>query len=141
MKNISKLTKIIVAKMSKTPAEIRFEKSRKKLSTALKELDAAIQKKLHEGAIETKIMDIGNEEDSEAKAKIIEQSETISNLNSEINTLQKNLSILGRESEFLHIKNKIFAEKLAAIRNQQSILIEEIETDLIRIESIIKTEE
>lgn len=127
--------------MSKTPAEIRFEKSRKKLSTALKELDAAIQKKLHEGAIETKIMDIGNEEDSEAKAKIIEQSETISNLNSEINTLQKNLSILGRESEFLHIKNKIFAEKLAVIRNQQSILIEEIETDLIRIESIIKTEE
>ncbi len=127
--------------MSKTPAEIRFEKSRKKLSTALKELDAAIQKKLHEGAIETKIMDIGNEEDSEARAKIIEQSETISNLNSEINALQKNLSILGRESEFLHIKNKIFAEKLAAIRNQQSTLIEEIEADLVMIESIIKTEE
>ncbi|MES2961985.1 MAG: hypothetical protein V4694_06335 [Pseudomonadota bacterium] len=127
--------------MSKTPAEIRFEKSRKKLSTALKDLDETIQRKLHEGAIETKIMDIGNEEDSEVRAKIIEQSETISNLNSEINALQKNLSTLGRESEFLHTKNKIFAEKLAAIRNQQSTLIEEIEADLVRIEDIIKTEE
>jgi hypothetical protein len=41
----------------------------------------------------------------------------------------------------LHIKNKIFAEKLAVIRNQQSTLIEEIEADLVRIEDIIKTEE
>lgn len=122
--------------MAKTPAEIRFDKARKRMAHAFENLEDAMKRKLHEEAIESRMIVAGD-----ADAEIIEQATTIQNLNLEINNLQKSLSELGRESEFLNTKNKIFAEKLGAIRSEQMALIEAIESDLVKISDAIKSEE
>lgn len=123
--------------MTKTHAEIRFENARKRLSHALENLEDVMKRKLHEEAIESRMIRAADDSDAE----ILEQATTIQNLNLEINNLQKALSDLGRETEFLNTKNKIFAEKLSAIRGEQLGLIEAIETDLAKISEAIKIEE
>jgi len=123
--------------MRKTPAEFRFEKARKRLSHALENLENEMKKKLHEEAIESRMISAAND----SAATVIEQAITIQNLTLEVNNLQQSLSDLGRETEFLNVKNKVFAEKLAAIRSQQMNLIEEIENDLAKIANAIKSEE
>ena len=123
--------------MTKTHSEARFEKARSRLSGALLELEEVTKKKLHEARIETKIFDVDDDFNG-GRAKLVEQSEVIQNLSLEVNNLQKNLSALGRESEFLHEKNKIFAQKIAGIRTEQSCLIEAIEADVAGLEEIIK---
>lgn len=123
--------------MEKTHADIRFEKARKRLTHALENLEDVMKKKLHEEAIESRMIGVSND----AEATIIEQSITIQNLTLEVNSLQQALSELGRETEFLNTKNKIFAEKLAAIRKNQLGFIEAIESDLVKISAAIKIEE
>jgi hypothetical protein len=137
MKPTSKSTKIIEAKMSQTHAEVRFEKARKRLSLSLKNLEDVMKKKLHEEAIESRMIS----SHSESSTKIVEQSITIQNLTLEVNNLQNSLSELGRETEFLNVRNKIFAEKLKSIRAAQLGLIEEVENDLAKISDAIKSEE
>lgn len=127
--------------MKNSSTELRFDNARKRLADALKSLEESVKKKLHEGAIGSKMLDVGHEDFDGAQAKLIEQAVTIENLNSEINNLQKNLSLLGRDTEFMNTKNKIFAEKINEIRTQQSDLIIAIETDLAQIEEIINNKE
>lgn len=123
--------------MTKTGAEIKFEKARKRLSKALQSLEDVIKKKLHQEAIESRMIGAT----SDVEVKIIEQNSMIQNLTLEVNSLQQALSDLGRDTEFLNTKNKIFAEKLAIIRQKQLQFIEAIESDLVKISAAIKTEE
>jgi hypothetical protein len=123
--------------MTKTHAEFRFEKARQRLSNALENLEDAMKRKLHEEAIESRMIGAADN----AAATVMEQEITIQNLTLEVNNLQQSLSDLGRETEFSNIKNKIFAEKLAAIRDQQMSLIAAVESDLAKIAQAIKDEE
>ncbi len=123
--------------MSKTPAEFRFEKARQRLSHALENLEDAMKRKLHEEAIESRMIGAADS----AAATVMEQEIIIQNLTLEVNNLQQSLSDLGRETEFSNVKNKIFAEKLAAIRDQQMSLIAAVESDLAKIAQAIKDEE
>ncbi len=126
--------------MSKTHAEIRFEKARKRLSDALSDLEKTTKKKLQEDVVDSKIFDVTAADSQRSQAKLIQQSELIKNLNTEINILQKNLSDLGKENEFLNAKNKAFSEKLIEVRSKKETLITAIESDLLRIEEILKNE-
>jgi len=127
--------------MSKNAAEIRFENARKRLSTALKELENVMKEKLHESAIEARMIDRDEDGGSSHHAKLIEQSTIIENLNSEINNLQKNLLEVGKQSDFLNEKNKVLGEKLGKFRERGASLVEAIEADIARIAEVIKNEE
>ena len=123
--------------MAKTHAELRFDNARKRLSHTLENLEDVMKRKLHDEAIESRMIAAADDSDT----TVVEQGITIQNLNLEINNLQKALSDLGRETEFLNIKNKVFADKLSEIRTQQLDLIAAVESDLVKISDAIKTEE
>jgi septal ring factor EnvC (AmiA/AmiB activator) len=138
MKSILKLTKIIAAKMSKSASEIRFENTRKKLANAFKNLEEIIKEKLHEAATNATMMNLSDQDSENIHSKFLEQEQLIQQLNKEINNLQKSLSELGKESEFLREKSYIMAAKFNDISVQKKTLLEAIEADLIRIEEVIK---
>jgi CII-binding regulator of phage lambda lysogenization HflD len=123
--------------MIQTHANIRFEKARKRLSSALENLEDVVKNKLHEEASSSRI--ISAKEESETK--LAQQEIIIQNLTLEINNLQQSLSDLGRETEFLNTKNQIFAEKLAKLRQERLEIIAEISEDLNKIFSAIKVGE
>lgn len=123
--------------MSKSASEIRFEKSRKRLSEVLKNLEEVVKEKIHETALDSKMIDISDRNNESSRGQIIEQAAVIQNLNSEINKLQKNLSDLGSESEFLTEKNKLLGERIQELRTQSKSLIDAIEADLLHIEEAI----
>lgn len=127
--------------MTKTHAEIRFEKARKKLSESLQNLEDIIKNKLHETAIQSKMIDVSANDIENNQAMILEQANTIQNLSHEINNLQQNLLQVGKETEFLNEKNRVFAERLKIFGKYQAQAIEAIEVDLTRIEEIINNEE
>ncbi len=123
--------------MTKNLANIRFEKARKRLANALENLEDTIKDKLHDEASTSRI--VSAKEESEIK--IAQQEIIIQNLNIEINNLQQNLSDLGRETEFLNTKNKIFAEKLEKLRQERLEIIDEISAELQKIFNAIKVGE
>jgi chromosome segregation ATPase len=125
--------------MAKTHAETRFETARKRLSESLKTLEKTVKEKLHQAAIESKMLDV-SENEEEAQAKVVQQETIIQNLNEEINNLQKNLSDLGKEADFLNEKNRTLSEKISDSRNEKKSLLEAIEADLTKIENIINKE-
>jgi hypothetical protein len=127
--------------MTKNHAEIRFEKARKKLSESLQNLEDIIKNKLHETAIQSKMIDVSAHDIENNQAMIVEQANTIQNLSHEINNLQENLLQVGKETEFLNEKNRVFAERLESFRKYQAQAVEAIEVDLARIEEIINNEE
>ena len=116
MKNTSKSTRITVVKMTELVAEIRFEKARERLSEALKNLEEVVKKKFHEEAIYSRMIDGDNNGYSVSQSRMIEQSQIIQNLNSEINNLQKNLSELGKETDFLREKNEMLIRKITKMK-------------------------
>jgi exonuclease VII small subunit len=127
--------------MTKISAKVRFENARNKLSEALNNLEKTTQKKLREGTVETKVFNLSKNDVESFEAKLIQQSQIIENLNLEINQLQKSLSDLGAESEFLHERNKNLAEKLSQNHILQADLIKAVELDLAGIEELIKEED
>ena len=135
MKNTSKLTKIIAAKMTKISAELKFEKSRKRLASALKNLEEVIKFKISETAIQSRAIGF---EDSGYQTKFSEQTFAIQSLGKEVNYLQKTLSDLGKELEFTKTQNQIFGEKMKQIRSEATHLADVIELDLTRIEELLK---
>lgn len=124
--------------MSQTHAEIRFEKARKRLSAALKNLEEVVKEKLHEASVNATMMSVSDDDTNSAHAKLVEQETVIQKLNSEINNLQKNLSDLGKETEFLNEKNKVLGQRIAEFRTQGSSLIEAIEAELLSIEEVLE---
>jgi len=126
--------------MSKTHAENRFEKSRKRLAQVLKNLEEVVKDKIHETAINAKMIDVSDDIASSANARLIEQSSMIQNLNEEINNLQKNLSELGKETESLSEENKNLTAKFNKFQKECKKLVEEIEADIIKIEEVINND-
>ncbi len=110
----------------------RFQKARKRLSEALKSLEDITKEKIHETAMQKGIVD---------NNRAIEESIVIQNLNKEVNNLQQNLEELGDELELANRKNKTLTEKINNYRSKGFSLVNAIETDLARIEDIIKQNE
>lgn len=118
-------------------AKLKFEQSRKRLSDTLKNLEEVVQDKIHETAIDSKMIDVSDDSSAAASAKVIEQEAVIQNLNEEINKLQKNLSELGNENEFLNEKAKVLGTKFNEFREQGKKLLDAIEVELASIEGAI----
>ena len=121
----------------KNAAEIRFENARKKLSDALHDLEKTLKQKIHQAAIESRIIN-HNETGSRLETKVFEQETIIQTLNQEINNLQKLLADLGNEIEFISEKNKMITKKTEDFRIQGPNLIKAIESDLASIENLLK---
>jgi hypothetical protein len=123
--------------MSKNFAETRLKKARSKLFSTIDNLEYLVQRKVKESTIQAKMIDVSEEYDSDLKMKIVEQDATIENLNSEINNLQRELERAGVEIEFLNERNKIAIEKMTKMQNRAKQIIEEIESDLVKISDTI----
>lgn len=124
--------------MSKTSAaQQRFESARERLAEALKTLECVMISKIHETAIAAKMSSTDNN-DPAMLAKVFEQETTITNLQQEINKIQKAMEEIGKENEFQKEKNSFFADKMFKFKSQGSNLIQAIENDLVRIQEIIK---
>lgn len=124
--------------MAQTHAEIRFEKARKRLSGALKNLEEVVKEKLHEASINATMISVSDDGDSAAHAKTVEQETIIQKLQSEINNLQNGLSDLGKENEFLNDRSKAMGSKISEFREKTSSLVEAIEADLLHIEEVLE---
>jgi hypothetical protein len=124
--------------MSKTHSEIRFDKARKKLSDAFKNLEDVMKQKLHEAAIQSTMIRASEHDVGGRQAQIVEQLATIQSLNLEINNLQKNLINAGNETDFLNEKNKLLADKFAKLQKESLCFIETIETDITLIEEVMQ---
>jgi chromosome segregation ATPase len=106
----------------------RFDRSRKNLSAALKNLEEAIKEKVREASLLA-----GSDADSE-----VEQQAAINKLNEEVNRLQNELSELGKEVEFLTEKNKILWQRIENFDQQKNDLVIAIEADLALIHEVIE---
>ncbi len=126
--------------MTKTIAETRFEKARKRLSEALKNIEAVIKDKISEVDFQARIVDADDNYETAAEAVIAEQKATIKHLNSEINRLQKSMAEVGSEVEFLNEKNHILSKRKDDFVKQKNYLIHLIENDLQEIRKLINGE-
>jgi len=124
--------------MNKTLSEIRFEKARKKLSDALKNLEEATKEKIHHASITATMIDIKYDNKDKAVTSLAEQLALIKNLNEEVNNLQRNLFEVGKETEFLREKNKSLLDKFDKFRAEGLAFIEAVEADLAGIEQVIE---
>jgi archaellum component FlaC len=120
-------------------SKTRFNTARRQLSNALQQLEQITIQKIHEATINSKMLDVADEDFGELKTKIIEQTSIAQNLSEEINKLQKTLEEIGQENEFLTKKNKLLADKNSQLKSCGSSIIEAIESDLIKISKIITT--
>lgn len=112
----------------------RFDRSRKNLSTALNRLEDVIKEKIHEASL----LADGNAGDDEVDAKIIEQNAMLNKLSEEVNSLQNELSELGKENEFLKENNKILWNRIENFNRQKNDLVTAIEADLVLIHEVIE---
>ncbi len=122
-------------------SEIRFNAARSKLALALQNLEDTIKEKIHEEAIQSRLIEISANDAAQNQAKLIEQNNIIQSLNHEINELQKNLNELSQENEFLNEKMRALGHKMQSFQNAKKSLIEAIEMDLTAIEHLINSEE
>lgn len=114
--------------------KLRFENARKRLSSALKEIEKITTDKLEQSKNSV------NKNSSDQQNKFLEQENLIQNLNDELNNLQQALAEAGKETEFYNEKSKALADKMNQFRVQSLSLVNVIESDLSKIYSIIKKE-
>lgn len=112
----------------------RFDRSRKNLSAALKQLEEAVKDKIKDSS--SHHLDINDSH--EINAAIIEKNATISKLNDEVNRLQHELSELGKEAEFLKESNKALWQRIESFNHQKNSLVESIANDLKEIKNSIE---
>ena len=125
--------------MSRPDFEIRFDKARSRLNSALKELEKTATDKLHETATHSRMLQV-SADDNSLNAKVSEQFVTIQNLSAEINKLQENLAALGNENDSLIEENATLNANLNKFHNQGTSLVSALESDLAKIEEIISGE-
>ncbi len=125
--------------MSKQDFEIRFDKARARLNSALKELEKTTTDKIYETASQSRMLPISGDENS-LSSKVNEQFSTIQNLSAEINKLQENLAALGGENDALIEENASLSQNLNKFHTHGSSLVNAIESDLAHIEEIISGE-
>ncbi len=122
-------------------SEIRFNAARAKLALELKNLENTVKEKIHEEAIQSRLIEASANDAAQNQAKIIAQTNTIQNLNHEINELQKHLNELSQENEFLNEKMRAMGQKMQHFQDVNKSLIEAVEIDLVAIEQLINSEE
>ncbi len=109
----------------------RFNQSEERLDTALKNLEEVILNK-----VET--LQYLASQTSNASNADLEKISSIDNLSNEINNLQKSLAEIGAENESLIAQNKILNQKIANFKNLLPEIIAEIESDLSKINFLVK---
>lgn len=114
----------------------KFNNSRKKLSNNLKNLEEIIKEKIHESAINTRMLD---ESSTSSSMRSLEQNLALEKQNQEINHLQQTLGNIEKEAEFLREKNKILTQKILHFRNQAVNIIESVNNEVNKIEEILKS--
>jgi|APGre2960657505_1045072.scaffolds.fasta_scaffold87157_3 hypothetical protein len=114
----------------------KFNNSRKKLSNSLKNLEEIIKEKIHESAINTRMLD---ESSTSSSMRSLEQNLALEKQNQEINHLQQTLGNIEKEAEFLREKNKILTQKILHFRNQAVNIIESVNNEVNKIEEILKS--
>ncbi len=127
--------------MNHNSSEKRFEEARKRLSESFDVLEKTIKKKISDSIEQEKLVHISDEDSEAYEAKIMQQETTIENLSEEVNRLQDQLSETGNEIEFLNEKSAVLTRRVEKIRYQQSELVEAIESDILRIETLINDDE
>jgi len=127
--------------MSKNFSQTKFEQARKKLANALKNLDETLKEKLQEASNQTKFLSASKDNFGDLQHRLIQQSNAILNLNSEINRLQQSLAAVDKELDFNKEKNAALSQRFNEFRNKQKKSIEAIESDLSKLESKIDREE
>ena len=121
--------------MENNNSQQKFSNSRKKLSNTLKNLEEIIKEKIHESAIETRMLD---ESSTPSSIKSLELNLALEKQNQEINHLQQTLNNLEKEVEFLREKNKILTQKILHFRNQANNILESANSEIIKIEEILQ---
>jgi hypothetical protein len=121
--------------MENNNSQQKFANSRKKLATNLKNLEEIIKEKIHESAINTRMLD---ESSTFSSMKSLEQNLALEKQNQEINHLQQTLNNLEKEAEFLREKNKILTQKILHFRNQANNILESANSEIIKIEEILQ---
>ena len=114
----------------------KFNNSRKRLSNSLKNLEEIIKEKIHESAINTRMLD---ESSTSSSMRSLEQNLALEKQNQEINHLQQTLGNIEKEAEFLREKNKILTQKILHFRNQAVNIIESVNNEVNKIEEILKS--
>jgi hypothetical protein len=109
----------------------RFNQSEERLDAALKNLEEVILNK-----VET-LQYLANQPNNASNADL-EKISSIDNLSNEINNLQKSLAEIGAENESLIAQNKILNQKLTNFKNLLPEIIAEIESDLAKINFLVK---
>ncbi len=123
--------------MSKT-SEQRFAKSRDRLALALQNLEEIVTNKIHETALNARMLEVAGNDDDALRSRLLEQLAIVQNLNEELNKIQKINSEISKENDFLKDKNRFFADKAFKFKTDGSSLIQAVEEDLNRIKEIIK---
>lgn len=125
--------------MLKISAQLKFETSRKKLSQALKNLDATLQEKLKETANQN-LLATNSRGFNDERVKIAEQETAIFNLTKELERLQNSLLAADKEIDFNKEKHRALKKKLDEFLGEQAKIVLSVETDLARLERLIEGE-
>ncbi|MBU6338624.1 MAG: hypothetical protein KGQ36_01430 [Rickettsiales bacterium] len=123
--------------MSNENFQKKFDIAFRKLTDALENLENTAIDKLHETSLHSSVLSISGDEHS-IKGRIVEQNAIIQNLNDEINKLQKNILTITAENENLTTQNESLLKKINQLRSDSADLIDDIESDLIKISKIIE---
>ncbi len=119
--------------MSKPDFEIRFDKARIRLNTALKELENAVTAK-HNSESQHHVVH------APASSEAREQLSALQDLTNEITRLQQSVTNIARERDLLIKENRNLLDNLHKIRSEGIKISHEIEQDLAWIETIINGE-
>lgn len=109
----------------------RFSQAEERLDNALKQLEELVLSKI------SSLQELGGGANSLLQEDL-EKLDSIDNLNTEINNLQKTLAEVGAENEQLIAENKMLHQKIAGVKNLLPEVIAEIEVDLLKINSLMK---
>ena len=82
--------------MSET-SEQRFAKSRDRLALALKNLEEIVTNKIHETALNARMLEVAGNDDDALRSRLLEQLAIVQNLNEELNKIQKINSEISKE--------------------------------------------
>jgi hypothetical protein len=123
--------------MSEVNLQKQLEINLGKISDAIENLEKITIDKLHETSLQSSVLSVSNDENS-VRNRIIEQNAIIQNLNNEINKLQESILTITTENENLTKQNESLLKKINYLRSNSKDLIDEIESDLVKISKIIE---
>lgn len=123
-----------------TISKQKYQESNRNLIKALENLEEITAQKIKDAALHSDMLNIGADDSSALKAQVVSQSATIEKINEELNNLQKDNLKLVSENEELTKQNNTLTNKLDKLRKESEAIINEIETDLLKISKIVHKE-